>query len=101
MSLKEEKEEKQKAKEGKVKEEIKCLICVRAISCDGEKIKGDDGIVYSFTYREIIGLNKKIFGDTVDKFYCVGCLSRNLRFTVKKIRALVDRWTEIGCELFR
>lgn len=83
-----------------------CIMCGHPISEDGEKIKmpnTSNGYYdeFEFTQKEVLGLNKKIFGDSINKYYCVKCLAENLGFSVKKIRELVDRWTEIGCELFK
>lgn len=83
----------------KIKYEPICIECGNPIKEDGERIKSSNN--FYFTQKEVIGLNKKIFGDKADKFYCVQCLAKSLNFSIKKIRELIDRWTEIGCGLFK
>jgi hypothetical protein len=47
-----------------------------------------------------IGLNKKLLGKEVKRFYCLACLANYLDVTVDELLAKVEEFKEQGCTLF-
>lgn len=47
-----------------------------------------------------IGLNKKLLGRTVKKYFCLECLSDYLEITTDELLAKVEEFKEQGCKLF-
>lgn len=47
-----------------------------------------------------IGINKKLLGESIDNFYCLGCLADYLDVTVQDILDKIEEFKEEGCKLF-
>lgn len=47
-----------------------------------------------------IGLNKKLLGKNVDRFYCLDCLSEYLEIDAEFLLAKIEEFKEQGCTLF-
>lgn len=62
------------------------IVCV---SC------GKTGLV-----RNEIGINKKLLGEDVEKFYCLDCLAEYLEVTSQDILDKIEEFKEDGCKLF-
>lgn len=50
--------------------------------------------------KDTIGLNKKLLGKKIDKFYCLECLADFLGCTVQDLEDKIEEFKEEGCELF-
>ena len=46
------------------------------------------------------GLNKKLLGLTVTRFYCLQCLANYLDVDIEELLAKVEEFKEQGCKLF-
>ena len=47
-----------------------------------------------------IGLNKKLLGRKIIKFYCYDCLSEQLEITVEELIDKIEDFKSQGCTLF-
>lgn len=47
-----------------------------------------------------VGLNKKLLGENVSKFFCLPCLADNLGVTVEDLLAKIEEFKSQGCKLF-
>ncbi len=47
-----------------------------------------------------IGINKKLLGENVEKYYCIGCLADYLEVSVDDIKEKIEEFKEEGCTLF-
>ena len=47
-----------------------------------------------------VGLNKKLLGENVSKFFCLPCLADNLGVTVEDLLAKIEEFKAQGCKLF-
>ena len=47
-----------------------------------------------------IGLNKKLLGTKVTRFYCINCLASYLEVSSEKLLAKAEEFKEQGCKLF-
>ncbi|AGA68294.1 hypothetical protein Desdi_0768 [Desulfitobacterium dichloroeliminans LMG P-21439] len=47
-----------------------------------------------------VGLNKKLHGRKVEKFFCLRCLAEHLDMTVEDLLAKVEDFKAQGCTLF-
>jgi predicted nucleic-acid-binding Zn-ribbon protein len=47
-----------------------------------------------------VGLNKKLFGIKLTRFYCMSCLANYLDVTVEELFAKAEEFKEQGCKLF-
>ncbi|MDR3320095.1 MAG: hypothetical protein LBS77_04025 [Desulfovibrio sp.] len=47
-----------------------------------------------------VGLNKKLLGIKVTRFYCLSCFANYLDVTVEELLAKVEEFKEQGCKLF-
>lgn len=47
-----------------------------------------------------IGINKKLLGEDVENFYCLGCLAEYLDVTPQDILDKIEEFKEEGCKLF-
>jgi len=54
---------------------------------------------YIITKNEI-GLNKKLLGRKITKFYCYDCLSEQLGVTVEELIDKIEYFKSQGCTLF-
>ena len=51
--------------------------------------------------KDEIGLNKKLLGKDIEKFYCMDCLADFLNVTVEELLDKIEEFKEEGCELFK
>ena len=47
-----------------------------------------------------VGLNKKLLGRNITRFYCIDCLANNLDVTVEDLLDKVEEFRLQGCTLF-
>lgn len=47
-----------------------------------------------------VGLNKKLIGMKITRFYCLSCLADCFDVTVEELRAKAEEFKEQGCKLF-
>ena len=50
--------------------------------------------------QDVVGLNKKLINRGIERYLCLGCLSREFGESEKALLALADRLREQGCSLF-
>ena len=50
--------------------------------------------------KDEIGLNKKLLGRKIVRFYCLSCLANYLEITPEELLAKVEEFKMQGCELF-
>ena len=50
--------------------------------------------------KNAVGLNKKLLGENVSKFYCLSCLADNLGVTVEDLLPKIEEFKAQGCKLF-
>ena len=50
--------------------------------------------------RNEIGLNKKLLGRNIARFFCINCLASNLEITSEELLAKVEEFKAQGCKLF-
>lgn len=62
--------------------------------CEQEIVKG------VITAKDTIGLNKKLLGRQITRFFCEVCLADYLDITTDALPDMVERFKEQGCELF-
>lgn len=62
---------------------MKCVICEKEI-----------------LEKNVIGLNKKLLGNDIKKYYCMSCLAEFLGVTEEELLAKIDEFKEQGCKLF-
>lgn len=51
--------------------------------------------------KDTIGINKKLLGKEIRKFYCIDCLADYLDCTVEDLQDKIEEFKEEGCELFK
>jgi len=54
----------------------------------------------SITAKNEIGLNRKLLGRKITKFYCYDCLSEQLEIEVDELVAKIEEFKNQGCALF-
>ena len=64
-------------------EKKNCYVC-------GEKTLG----------KNVIGLNKKLLGRNISRFYCLNCLAEYLEVTPDELLAKIEEFKAQGCKLF-
>jgi hypothetical protein len=47
-----------------------------------------------------IGLNKKLLGRQVSRFYCIDCLAKYLEVSSEELLAKIEEFSSQGCVLF-
>ena len=62
---------------------MKCSLCAKTI-----------------TDKDIISLNKKLFGKKTNVFYCLDCMANYYNVTTDEILDKIEAFKEEGCELF-
>lgn len=62
---------------------------------DNMCFRGKTGLV-----RNEIGINKKLLGEDIEKFYCLDCLAEYLEVTPQDILDKIEEFKEDGCKLF-
>lgn len=50
--------------------------------------------------RNEIGINKKLLGEDINKFYCLDCLAEYLEVTPQDILDKIEEFKEDGCKFF-
>lgn len=50
--------------------------------------------------KNAVGLNKKLLGENVSKFFCLSCLAENLGVSVEDLIAKIEEFKAQGCKLF-
>ena len=50
--------------------------------------------------RDEVGINKKMIGRDVKRFYCLDCLAAYLEVTTDALLAKINDFKEQGCKLF-
>lgn len=50
--------------------------------------------------RNEISLNKKLIGQDIDKFHCMGCLADYLEISVEDLEERIQEFKDSGCALF-
>ena len=51
--------------------------------------------------KDTIGINKKLLGEKIQRFYCMDCLSDYLGCTVEELLEKIEEFKEEGCVLFK
>ena len=51
--------------------------------------------------KDTVGINKKLLGKDVSKFYCMECLADYLECTVENLMDKIEEFKEEGCTLFK
>ena len=51
--------------------------------------------------KDTVGINKKLLGKQIQKFYCLDCLADYLGCTVDDLKEKIEEFKEEGCELFK
>lgn len=51
--------------------------------------------------KDTIGINKKLLGKSITRFYCMDCLADYLGCTVDDLLEKIEEFKEAGCELFK
>ncbi len=50
--------------------------------------------------KNAVGLNKKLLGENVSKFFCLTCLAENLDVSVDDLLTKIEEFKAQGCKLF-
>lgn len=50
--------------------------------------------------HDAVGLNTKLLGENVSKFFCLPCLANNLGVSVEDLLAKIEEFKDQGCKLF-
>lgn len=50
--------------------------------------------------KDTIDINKKLLGEDIENFYCLGCLAEYLSCTVDELLDKIEEFKEEGCKLF-
>lgn len=50
--------------------------------------------------KDAIGLNKKLLGRKLTKFFCIDCLAAHIDISVEDLYAKISEFKEQGCTLF-
>lgn len=50
--------------------------------------------------KNTIGINKKLLGKEIKKFYCIDCLADYLGCTAEDLYEKIEEFKEEGCTLF-
>ena len=51
--------------------------------------------------KDTIGINKKMLGTDIGKFYCMPCLADYLGCTVEDLLEKIEEFKDEGCTLFK
>lgn len=54
----------------------------------------------AITERDVIGINRKLSGESTTKFFCLPCFADYIGCTVDDLRAKIKEFKEEGCKLF-
>ena len=50
--------------------------------------------------KDTVGINKKLLGEQIQKFYCMDCLADYLECTVDELLDKIEEFKAEGCKLF-
>lgn len=50
--------------------------------------------------KDTIGINKKLLGRGIKKFYCMDCLASYLDVSVEDLIEMIEEFRDAGCGLF-
>lgn len=50
--------------------------------------------------KDHVGLNKKLLGRNIDRFYCIGCLAEYFEVTTEELLDKIGEFRDLGCGLF-
>lgn len=50
--------------------------------------------------HDAVGLNKKLLGENMSKFFCLPCLADSLGVSVEDLLAKIEEFKDQGCKLF-
>jgi uncharacterized protein YlaI len=50
--------------------------------------------------KDTIGMNKKLLGRNIQRFYCMDCLAAYLDTTVEDLLEMIEEFRNAGCGLF-
>lgn len=50
--------------------------------------------------RNEMGLNKKFFGQNIEKFHCINCLAEHLEISTEELLERMQEFKDSGCRLF-
>ncbi len=50
--------------------------------------------------KDTIGINKKLLGERINKFYCMDCLAEYLNTNIEDLLEKIEEFKEEGCKLF-
>lgn len=59
-----------------------------------------DGETVKLTQKNIINLNKKIYGRYLTNYFCINCMCEDLDFTEYQLYEQMEKFKEQGCTLF-
>jgi len=51
--------------------------------------------------KNTIGINKKMFGRNISKFYCMDCLAEYLNTSIEDLQEKIEEFKDGGCKLFQ
>jgi uncharacterized protein YlaI len=52
------------------------------------------------TAKNEVGINKKLFGRKITKFYCYACLAEHLELEIDELLDKIEDFKSQGCALF-
>lgn len=50
--------------------------------------------------KDIVGINKKLLGESIENFYCMDCLADYMGCEVQDLLDKIEEFKEEGCKLF-
>lgn len=50
--------------------------------------------------NDVVALNRKLFGESVKKFFCLPCMAEALGVDVDELLAKIEEFKSEGCKLF-
>jgi len=50
--------------------------------------------------KNTVGINKKLLGEQIERYYCMDCLAEYLDVTVEDLYDKIEEFKEDGCKLF-
>ena len=65
----------------------------------GKQHKRDGQLI--FPEKDIIGINRKLLGRNITKFYCIPCLCEVVECSPQELMDMIERFKEEGCTLFQ
>lgn len=50
--------------------------------------------------KDVVALNRKLYGKKVEKFFCLPCLAESLGVQVDELLEKIEEFKKEGCKLF-